>query len=73
MPVFIKHGNAQTIESKSAAAFPSHGFGNASLFTFDHFAQAWGTMRHGMVAHFNADIAPSNFVGHCGGRTGTKE
>ena len=76
MAVFIEYGGTQPIEAETAAAFPSHGFGNAALLAIDHFLQARGTMRHGMVAHFNADIAAAHFVrdgGGCGGAEKTVE
>jgi hypothetical protein len=73
MAVFIEYGGTQPIEAETAAAFPSHSFGNAALFAIDHFLQARGAMRHGMVAHFNADVAAAHFVGDGGGCAGAEE
>ena len=30
-------------------------------------------MRHRVLAHLNADIAPAHLVGHCGGGAGAEE
>ena len=70
---FVKDRIAKAIEAEAAAALPAHGPRNAALFALDDLAQARGAMRHGMVAHFNADIAAAHFMCNGGGRAGTKK
>jgi hypothetical protein len=72
-PFAVKDSFSQLEETEAAAAFPASGFRYAALFAFDNLFKPDGALGFCLFPHFNADVAPSHFVGNGGGRTGAKE
>ena len=73
MALLVEHGRAEAVEPEAPAAVPHGGLGNAALFTVNDFLQARDAMRHGVLTHFNADIAAPHLVRHGRSRAGAEK
>ncbi len=65
-PVLIERGIAQGAEAETATALPTYVFADATLFSRDDLLQTRDAVRASVIAHFDADVAASHFLGDCG-------
>ena len=73
MSFFVEYGWAKAVEAEATAALPADAFGDAALFSLNHFVQARDAVANGVVAHFNADVAAAHLVRDGGGGAGAEE
>ena len=62
MTLLIKNGAAQSVETESAAALPSHGLRDTALFPVHDLVETWDAMRLRVFAHLNANVTAAHLV-----------
>ena len=66
--LLVKGWFAQSAETETAAAVPSHRRADSALLAVNDFLQARNSVGAGMLAHFDTNEASAHFVGYGRGR-----
>jgi hypothetical protein len=59
---FLAQSVTELIKSESAASLPIYCCGNTALLAFDDLFEPDGTVRLGMLTHFDTDVSPTHLV-----------